>query len=41
VTATGWLATLIGTGRAIGSGGAALLCIGLTFGHVLARRKVT
>ena len=39
VTATGWLAASIGTGRAIGIGGAVLLGVGLTFGQVLARRR--
>ncbi len=39
VTATGRLAASIGTGPAIGIGGAALLGIGLAFGQALARRK--
>jgi predicted MFS family arabinose efflux permease len=39
VTATGWLATRIGTAPAIGGGGAALLCVGLMFGRALARRQ--
>ena len=39
VTLTGWLAASIGTGRAIGIGGAVLLGIGLAFGQALSRRK--
>ena len=39
VTVTGWLAASIGTGRAIGIGGAVLLGIGLAFGQALSRRK--
>jgi predicted MFS family arabinose efflux permease len=39
VTATGWLVANVGTGRAIGIGGAALLGIGLAFGQALSRHK--